>query len=80
MPNPKRAPVLQNRGMVRLAKHPRNHLVEEVIVAATENADFEPLDELMAVLSSPYDDQPSYARYAEAPRSEQVVHETFCGT
>ena len=32
------------------------------------------------VLAAPYDDQPGFARYAEPPRPDQVVHQTFCGT
>ncbi len=59
---------------------PRNHLVEEVIKAATEDEDFTPLDKLMTVLASPYDEQPEYASFALPPRPEQVVLQTFCGT
>jgi uncharacterized protein YdiU (UPF0061 family) len=59
---------------------PRNHLVQAVIAAAETSADFGPLDELVAVLSRPYDDQPDHPRYAEPPRPEEVVHQTFCGT
>jgi serine/tyrosine/threonine adenylyltransferase len=28
----------------------------------------------------PYEDQPPFGRYADPPRPDQVVHETFCGT
>ncbi len=59
---------------------PRNHLVEEVIEAAVDREDLEPLDELMTVLAAPYEDQPAFARHGEPPRPEQVVHQTFCGT
>jgi uncharacterized protein YdiU (UPF0061 family) len=59
---------------------PRNHLVEEVIKAATEDEDFTPLDKLMTVLASPYDEQAEYASFALPPRPEQVVLQTFCGT
>ena len=59
---------------------PRNHLVEEVIEAATEREDFTAFDELMSVLASPYEDKPGYERYSLPPRPEQVVHQTFCGT
>jgi serine/tyrosine/threonine adenylyltransferase len=57
-----------------------NHLVEEVISAAVNQADFSPFESLLAVLSTPYEDQPVFARYAEPPRPEEVVHQTFCGT
>ncbi len=59
---------------------PRNHLVAEAIIAATENEDFAPFDKLMAVLASPYKDNPEFARYRIPPRPEQVVLQTFCGT
>ena len=59
---------------------PRNHLVEEAIRAALDAADLAPFNELMTVLASPYDDQPSFVRYTEPPRPNQVVRETFCGT
>lgn len=59
---------------------PRNHLVEEVIVAAVNELDFEPFEDLLAVLASPYENQPDRARYALPPRPEQIVRRTFCGT
>lgn len=59
---------------------PRNHLVEEVIVAATREGDFGPFHELVAVLERPYEHQAGRERYAAPPRAEQVVHQTFCGT
>jgi len=59
---------------------PRNHLVEEVIIAAAETADFAFCEELVSVLSSPFEDQPKFSRYAMPPRKDQIVRETFCGT
>ena len=58
---------------------PRNHLVEEAIAAAVRG-DFAPFETLVAVLSAPFDDQPGFERYADPPRPEEVVHQTFCGT
>ena len=58
---------------------PRNHLVEEAINAALAG-NLIPFDNLLNVLSTPYDDQPAFARYADPPRPDQVVHQTFCGT
>ena len=58
---------------------PRNHRVEEAIAAARE-ADFEPFEALLGVLTAPYDDQPGREAYAAPPRPEEVVHQTFCGT
>ncbi|KMO44139.1 hypothetical protein VQ03_04160 [Methylobacterium tarhaniae] len=59
---------------------PRNHRVEEMIEAAIERADFAPFEDLLAVISRPYDDQPIHARYAEAPKGGGIGYRTFCGT
>jgi uncharacterized protein YdiU (UPF0061 family) len=59
---------------------PRNHRVEAVIEAAVERSDFAPFDELLTVLSKPYEDQPGFARYADPPEPHERVHRTFCGT
>ena len=59
---------------------PRNHRVEAIIRAAVDNDDFAPFEELLMVLSKPFDDQPQFAGYAEPPKEEQRVLQTFCGT
>ena len=59
---------------------PRNHRVEEVIRAGVDQGDFAPFETLLTVLARPYRDQPDFAAYADPPRPEQIVHETFCGT
>jgi uncharacterized protein YdiU (UPF0061 family) len=59
---------------------PRNHRVEAVIEAAVSRDDFAPFEELVAVLSKPYQDQPAFARYADPPEPHQRVLQTFCGT
>jgi uncharacterized protein YdiU (UPF0061 family) len=59
---------------------PRNHRIEAVIAAAQARGDFSLLDEILAVLSRPYDDQPEHAEYARPPEPEEVVRQTFCGT
>lgn len=59
---------------------PRNHRVEAVIDAAVKRNDFAPFEELLTVLSKPYEDQPVFAHYAEPPEAHERVHETFCGT
>ncbi|HUN50262.1 MAG TPA: YdiU family protein [Candidatus Sulfotelmatobacter sp.] len=59
---------------------PRNHRVEAVLAAAQDDGDFAPLEELLSVLSAPYDDQPTFARYALPPEPHEVVRQTFCGT
>jgi len=59
---------------------PRNHLVEEALSAAVDDGDLKPFETLLDILSRPYHDQPQHRRYAEPPRPEQVVRQTFCGT
>lgn len=59
---------------------PRNHRIEAVINAAVEHSDFKPFHELVAVLENPYDAQPEYAAYSDAPEPAEIVHRTFCGT
>jgi uncharacterized protein YdiU (UPF0061 family) len=62
---------------------PRNHRVEEVIVAAVAHGDFGPFETLLDVVTHPYDDRadrPDLARYAAPPADEERVLETFCGT
>ena len=59
---------------------PRNHQVEAAIVAAVQRKDFEPFEQLLTVLERPYEDQPTFARYAKPPEPQERVLQTFCGT
>lgn len=59
---------------------PRNHRIEAVIEAAVNRDDFTPFEELLTVLSKPYEDQPALSGYAEPPEPHQRVLQTFCGT
>src|SRR5215831_6853014 len=59
---------------------PRNHLVEETLLAAVQQGDLSGFETLTRVLSRPYDDEPALARYREPPQPHQIVRETFCGT
>jgi serine/tyrosine/threonine adenylyltransferase len=58
---------------------PRNHRIEAVIQAAVKD-DYAPFEELLTVLSKPYEDQPAYSAYTEPPLPAQRVTQTFCGT
>jgi serine/tyrosine/threonine adenylyltransferase len=59
---------------------PRNHRVEAVIRAATDDADFRPFEELLDVLSKPFEEQPGKAHFADPPLPAERVLKTFCGT
>jgi serine/tyrosine/threonine adenylyltransferase len=59
---------------------PRNHRVEAAIRAAVDREDFTPFEELLEVVSRPYEEQPAFAHYAEPPQENERVLQTFCGT
>ena len=59
---------------------PRNHLVEAALTAAVEHRDFGSFEELLAVVSRPFEDQPEHARFAQPPVTSDPNYRTFCGT
>lgn len=59
---------------------PRNHRVEAMIRAATDEGNFGPFEEMLALLARPFDDQPALAQYMESPLPDERVLATFCGT
>jgi uncharacterized protein YdiU (UPF0061 family) len=59
---------------------PRNHRVEAALQAAMKRQDFQPFEELLDVMSRPYDDRPEMERYTVPARPEESVRATFCGT
>jgi len=59
---------------------PRNHRVQAVLDAAIERQDFQPFEELLDVVSRPYEDRPGLERYTTPARPEECVSQTFCGT
>ncbi len=59
---------------------PRNHRVEQMIQAAVEREDFAPFEELLAVVTRPFDEQPEHEAYTQPPKDEERVLRTFCGT
>ncbi len=59
---------------------PRNHIVEEVLTAASWG-DHDALDELLDVVTHPFDERPGLDRYARpAPSDAMAGYRTFCGT
>jgi uncharacterized protein YdiU (UPF0061 family) len=59
---------------------PRNHQIEAMIAEAVEQDDFTRMDELLTVLSRPFEDQPEFVHYAQPPQPHEQVKATFCGT
>jgi uncharacterized protein YdiU (UPF0061 family) len=58
---------------------PRNHLIEQAIKDAY-NGDFGLFHRLNDRLSSPFDEMSGDEAMARPPSSDQIVHQTFCGT
>ena len=58
---------------------PRNHQVEQAIVAA-EQGDLRPFERLKSVLTLPFEDQPNAADLTRPPEPHERVTQTFCGT
>ena len=59
---------------------PRNHKVEEALAAAADRADLAPMEELLKVLSVPYEDPPQDGGYHLPPPPSAPPYQTFCGT
>ncbi|WP_337266619.1 protein adenylyltransferase SelO [Oryzifoliimicrobium ureilyticus] len=59
---------------------PRNHRIEQAILAAVQDADFSLFEALLDVLARPYEDQPRFATYQLPPEQDERVLQTFCGT
>ena len=71
--------VTRMRG-VNPAYIPRNHRIEQAIVAAVERNDFSIMKEMIEVLSNPFVEQARFAEYTLPPVSTERVYQTFCGT
>jgi serine/tyrosine/threonine adenylyltransferase len=58
---------------------PRNHLVEEALIATTEG-DLRPLHRLLEAVQEPFTERPGLERYAEPAPVDFGRYRTFCGT
>jgi len=59
---------------------PRNHRIQQAIDAATNERDLQPMEDLLQVLASPFEDHPELAHLAQPPKPGEEVRRTFCGT
>ncbi|MFJ7824874.1 YdiU family protein [Psychrobacillus sp. NPDC096623] len=59
---------------------PRNHRVEEALEAAIEREDYSILENLLQVITSPYDYSSDYIDYTNLPSDTSGPYKTFCGT
>ena len=58
---------------------PRNHRVDQAIVAALEG-DYSPFDRLLKAMGPPYKNQPDKQDLMAPPMADEVVPYTYCGT
>jgi uncharacterized protein YdiU (UPF0061 family) len=58
---------------------PRNHKVEEALLAATSSDDFSVMSRLLEVLATPYDHERDFPMFS-APGQGDRSYRTFCGT
>jgi uncharacterized protein YdiU (UPF0061 family) len=56
---------------------PRNHLVEEALAAASEDANFAPFEQLLEVITKPFDERQQFARYAVPPEGDTSGYRTY---
>ncbi|TQR19416.1 protein adenylyltransferase SelO [Psychrobacillus vulpis] len=59
---------------------PRNHRVEEALEAAVEHGNYSVMEQLLAVLSTPYAHSPEQADYCKLPAQSNSPYQTYCGT
>ncbi len=59
---------------------PRNHKLEQALVAASERGDLQQLRDLLEAVAQPYEERPGREEFQAPPRPEERVRATFCGT
>ena len=59
---------------------PRNHKVEEVLTAAINNDNFELFENMLAILSTPFDEKKGNEDFAKPAPISSEPYKTFCGT
>lgn len=65
---------------VNPARIARNHQIDRAIRIAVEKSEYSVIDEMSQALSDPYSDHARFEEYARAPRAEEKITRTFCGT
>ena len=58
---------------------PRNHLIEEAIAESLRD-NFDPFHRLLDLVQKPYEEQDDFPILEQAPKIQQRVKATFCGT
>ena len=58
---------------------PRNHRVEQAIADANQG-NLKTFETLMEAVSQPFTDRSKFAEFETPPVTDEIVHQTFCGT
>ena len=58
----------------------RNHIAESIIRKATDDKEYETLDDLMTILHSPYEEHTDFEHYAEPPLDWAKYIEVSCSS
>lgn len=77
--NERNAPSLDLMNTFNPKVIPRNHWVEHVLEAAVEG-NMAPFDELLAILSKPYENHSDELQFQQIPEGFDARYQTFCGT
>jgi uncharacterized protein YdiU (UPF0061 family) len=59
---------------------PRNHKVEEALVAAVDSGDLGPMHRMLEALATPFEDNPEKLGYRDPAPAGSEPYQTFCGT
>ena len=59
---------------------PRNHLVEEAIQQAHTSGELTAFNRLIAATAEPFEENAEFTEFELAPKPDEVVCKTFCGT
>jgi serine/tyrosine/threonine adenylyltransferase len=59
---------------------PRNHKVEQALEVAVKSGNYEPFEELVSAVITPYEDREFGDEYTKEPLPQEKVSATFCGT
>jgi uncharacterized protein YdiU (UPF0061 family) len=59
---------------------PRNHKLEQALDAAVDRGDLAPFEELLALVTRPFDDQPGKEVFTQPAPPDAPPFQTFCGT
>lgn len=74
--NPDKNLIINNNPIVI----PRNHIVEDVLIKASDGSDIKPLQDLLDVLADPYNNSNVNSYYKDPPEIVNSSYKTYCGT